>query len=83
VARYYKPPNNLPLWIHMTADSRLAIGAFFVILGMIILFWKFGLFQAGWIRVLEALPYLAAAILILLGAAVIYFGRKERKVEEV
>ncbi len=62
-------------------DSRLAIGAFFVILGMVILFWKFGIFQDGWTGVLEALPYLAAAILILLGIAVIYLGRKERKIE--
>jgi len=63
-------------------DSRLAIGAFFVILGMVILFWKFGIFQDSWTGVLEALPYLVAAILILLGIAVIYFGRKERKIEE-
>ena len=63
-------------------DSRLAIGAFFVILGLIILFWKFGIFQDGWTGVLEALPYLAAAILILLGIAVIYLGKKERKIEE-
>lgn len=62
-------------------DSRLAIGAFFVVLGMVILFWKFGIFQDGWTGVLEALPYLAAAILILLGIAVIYLGRKERKIE--
>lgn len=62
-------------------DSRLAIGAFFVILGMVILFWKFGIFQDGWTGVLEALPYLVAAILILLGIAVIYLGRKERKIE--
>ena len=68
----------------MTAiDSRWAIGAFFVILGIIILFWKFGIFQDGWTGALEALPYLVAIILILLGIAVIYFGRKERKIEEV
>jgi len=64
-------------------DSRLAIGAFFVVLGMIILFWKLGIFQDGWTGALEALPYLAAAILILLGIVVIYFGRKEREIEEV
>ena len=64
-------------------DSRWAIGAFFAILGIIILFWKFGIFQDDWTGALEALPYLAAAILILLGIAVIYFGRKERKIEEV
>ena len=57
------------------------MGLFFVILGIIVLSWKLGVFQGDWTWVLDVLPYLVAVVLMLLGITVIHFGRKERKIE--